>query len=332
MPDLNLDIIAIGNAIVDVINQTDEEFLLKHGLTKGTMSLINSEQIEKLSNLLPQGIERSGGSAANTAVGISSLGGKAAFIGKVKKDRLGEIFCDDLESNNVIFQAPITHEGPPTANSLILVTPDAERTMNTFLGACVELGPDYIDPAIIREAEITYLEGYLWDRKEAKAAFVKAAKLAKSASKKVAFTLSDVFCVERWREEFLDLIKEYVDILFANEAEILSLFKTEDFNDATNKVQKYCEISALTMSERGSVIVSRNTKHQIPAEPIENVIDTTGAGDLYAAGVLYGLVKRQPLDICGKLGAVCAREAISHIGARPEISLKLLTDKELSLN
>ena len=324
MPAPALDVIALGNAIVDVICHTDDAFLDEHGLVKGTMTLVHPARAQELYASAGAGIEVSGGSAANTAAGVALLGGRAAFIGKVRDDRLGGVFAHDLRAVGVGFDTPPVEEGPPTASSLILVTPDAQRTMSTALGACVELGPADVDPVQIGAAQITYLEGYLWDRGPAKDAFRKAANAARDAGGKVAFTLSDPFCVERWRREFLDLIDRRVDILFANEAEIKSLYRTRDLDAAVDRVRNQCEVVFLTRSERGSIVLGDGESHTVPAEPVPRVVDTTGAGDLYAAGALYGLVTGADLPACGRLGSLCAAEVITHFGARPQSSLKNL--------
>ena len=323
-----LDVLAIGNAIVDVISQADDAFLVRHGLAKGAMTLIDEDQAARLYAATSAGIEMSGGSAANTAAGVASLGGRAAFIGRVKNDQLGDVFTHDLRAAGVAFDTPPATDGPSTARSLVLVTPDAQRTMNTYLGACVELGPDDVEAAAFAGAAITYLEGYLWDRDDAKAAFRKAAADASAAGRKVAFTLSDPFCVDRWRSEFLELIDGHVDILFANEAEILSLYETDDFDAALAKVRGHCAVAAVTRSARGSVLLTDGETHYVSAEPVDHVIDTTGAGDLYAAGVLYGLSRGLDLPACGQIGAICAAEVISHYGARPETSLKKLISSD----
>lgn len=328
MPTLNL--LAIGNAIVDVISQIDEEFLEHHGLVKGAMTLIEAAAAEELYAEMEIGMEMSGGSAANTAVGVASLGGRTHFIGRVRDDTLGNTFADDLRAAGVAFNTSVANEGPATARSLVLVTPDAQRTMNTYLGACVELCPDDIDEGLIGRAQITYLEGYLWDRENAKSAVRKAAQTTKAAGHKLAFTLSDSFCVERWRNEFLVLIDEHVDVLFANEAEILSLYETLDLTEAISKVRDHCEFAAVTRSEKGSLLVSGDETCEVIAESVEQVVDTTGAGDLYAAGVLYGLVTGENIDTCGRIGSICAAEVISHYGARPETNLKALVTEKLA--
>ena len=271
-----------------------------------------------------EGIEASGGSAANTIAGLASLGGRGAYVGKLRDDELGAIFAHDLKSIGVAFKTPPLTSGPPTARCLILVTPDAQRTMNTFLGACVELGPEDIDPELISAAQVTYLEGYLFDPPRAMEAFRKAAELAHKAGRKVALSLSDPFCVGRHRADFLELVDQHVDVLFANEHEIASLYQTEHFELAAEAVRGHCEIAVLTRSERGSSIVTAKAMLHVAPAPVARVVDSTGAGDLYAAGFLYGLTHGRDLETCGKLGSLCAGEVIGHFGARPETSLKIL--------
>ncbi|MBV8087611.1 MAG: adenosine kinase [Chloroflexi bacterium] len=317
------DVLGIGNAIVDVLTQADDDFLTSRGITKGAMNLIDADQADKLYAAMGPGIEQSGGSAGNTIAGIASLGGKAAYIGKVRDDQLGNVFRHDLRSLGVTFDTPPSTSGPSTARCLILVTPDAQRTLNTFLGACVQLGPADVDEKHLAAAQITFLEGYLFDPPEAKAAFRKAAAAAHAAGNKVALTLSDSFCVERHRADFLDLIKTGVDVLFANEGEITSMFETNDFDKAIASVRPFVDIAAVTRSEKGSVIVKGDRTATVPAEKV-NVIDTTGAGDLYASGFLYGITHGKDIAEAARLGHICAGEIISHFGARPETSLKEL--------
>jgi len=287
------------------------------------MTLIDAPTANHLYAAMGPAIECSGGSAANTMAGVASLGGRASFIGKVCADQLGGVFNHDIRAAGVHFATPPHKGGPPTARCLIVVTPDGQRTMNTFLGACIELGPDDVSMEQIQAARITYLEGYLWDRPEAKEAFRKAMKIAHAAGRKVALTLSDAFCVDRHRAEFLDLVEKETDILFANEAEILSLYQLTDFDQALARVrQKKNRIAAITRSEKGAVIVAGENVHTVPAERVSRVVDTTGAGDLYAAGFLYGLTHGHNLPSAGRIGAICAAEIISHFGARPEVSLK----------
>ncbi|HEV2547489.1 MAG TPA: adenosine kinase [Stellaceae bacterium] len=327
MPAPPLDVVGIGNAIVDVIAQADDAFLARQGLAKGAMLLVDAARAEALYAEMGPGIEMSGGSAGNTMAGIASLGGKGAYIGKVADDQLGRVYAHDMRATRVRFEtAPLTG-GAPTARSLILVTPDAQRTMNTFLGACVELGPEDIDRTVIEAAHVTYLEGYLFDPPRAKAAFQKAAEIAHGAGRKVSLTLSDAFCVERYRREFRALIEGHVDILFANEAEITALYETKDFDRALAAVRGKCEIAALTRSERGSYVVTAEKTESVPAVKVAKLVDTTGAGDLYASGFLFGLTHGRDLVTCGRLGSLAAAEVIGHYGARPEASLKTLANE-----
>jgi len=323
-----IDVVGIGNAIVDVLCQADDHFLDRHGLTKGAMMLVDAGQAGRLYAAMPPGVEISGGSAANTMAGIAALGGKGAFVGKVRDDQLGEVFAHDIRSIGISFMTPPALEGPPTGRCLIVVTPDAQRTMNTFLGAANDLTPDDINPKVIRAAKVTYLEGYLWDPEAAKAAFRKALEVARGAGRKVALTLSDSFCVDRHRDEFRALVDQ-VDIVFANEAEILSLYQVTTFDEALHAVRKAGTLAVLTRSEQGSVILDGDDVHVIGAERGVTVIDTTGAGDLYAAGFLSGLTRGRPLADCGRMGAIAAAEAISHIGARPQADLAALLKEKL---
>lgn len=324
MNDRQYDVTAIGNAIVDVLAQSDDAFLTEQKLPKGAMSLIDALDAERLYGLMGPGVERSGGSAANTAAGLSGLGARVAFIGKVSDDQLGEVFRHDIQAVGVDFKTPPLTEGLSTARCLIFVTPDAQRTMQTFLGACTAFSAGDVDEDLIRNSKVLYLEGYLWDAPHAIEGLLKAIEVAKAAGTKVAFTTSDAFCVDRFRDQFIDLITNHVDILFANESEILSLFQVEDFDEAINRVRPMCEIAAVTRSEKGSVVLSGDQTHVIAAQKV-NVVDTTGAGDAYAAGFLYGYTQGRPLDVCGKLGGMLASEAISHYGARAETDLKQLT-------
>ena len=323
MPSSDYDVVGIGNAIVDVLAKADEHFLVQHNLAKGAMTLIDAPTAGRLYQAMAPAIECSGGSTANTMAGLASLGGRGAFIGKVCADQLGSVFNHDIKAAGVAFSTPPSKGGPPTARCLIFVTPDGQRTMQTYLGACVELKPDDVRLEQIQGARITYLEGYLWDPPEAKEAFRKAVKIAHAAGRRVALSLSDPFCVGRHRAEFLELVENDVDILFANEAEITSLYQTTSFDDAMAQVRrKKDRIAALTRSEKGAVIVSGDQVHQVPAEKVAQLIDTTGAGDLFAAGVLYGLTHGHNLPSAGRIGVICAAEIISHFGARPEVSLK----------
>ena len=321
MTDQRYDVCGIGNAIVDVIAQTDDGFLTEHGLNKGAMTLLDMDAATRLYSVMPAGIEASGGSAGNTLAGVASFGGKGAYIGKVADDTLGEVFIHDIRAVGVEFHTNPVSGGKPTARSLILVTPDAQRTMNTYLGACVDLGPQDIEEGLVRGSKVTYLEGYLWDPPQAKEAFLKAAELAHAGGNKVALSLSDSFCVERHRASFLDLVDGHIDILFANEAEILSLYETTDFGAAIERVKSKVEVAALTRGAAGSVVVSPEGVVEVPAAPVAKVVDTTGAGDLYAAGFLYGYTQGRSPAEWGRLGSIAAGEVISHYGARPEVSL-----------
>ncbi len=325
MVDQPIDVLGIGNAIVDVLTHAEDGFLAAQGMAKGAMTLIDGRRAEELYSLMGPGVEVSGGSAANTLAGVASLGGRGAFIGKVRNDQLGGIFRHDIRAAGVTFDTPAATDGPPTARCLIFVTPDAQRTMGTYLGASVEFGPGDLDEAMIRAAKVTYLEGYLWDAPDAKEAFQAAARMAHEAGKKVALSLSDPFCVERHRESFVELIGGHVDLLFANEVEICSLFQVENFDEALQMTRDHCEVAALTRSEKGSVILSDSEVHVVDAAPVARVVDTTGAGDLYAAGFLHGYIQGRTLYDCGRIGAAAAAEVISHFGARPETPLAELT-------
>jgi len=322
MVDTPLDVVGIGNAIVDVLAHGDDGFLAEHGLSKGAMTLIGVDAAERLYGCMGAAVECSGGSAANTIAGLASLGGSGAFIGKVCDDHLGEVFRHDIRALGVAFDTPPLPGGASTARCLIVVTPDAQRTMQTYLGACAELGPGDIDPDTIAAARITYLEGYLWDPPKAKEAFVKAATVAHDAGRMVSLSLSDAFCVERHRAEFLALVEDHVDVLFANEAEIKALYREDTFDDAMQRVRGHCRIAVLTRSENGSVVLSGDEAHVIDAEPVAAVVDTTGAGDAYAAGFLYGLTRGFGLAACARIGGIAAAEVIGHVGARPANPLK----------
>jgi sugar/nucleoside kinase (ribokinase family) len=323
------DVVGIGNAIVDVIARTEDSFIAERKLAKGAMTLIDESQAETLYAAMPPGLESSGGSAANTMAGIASLGGGGAFFGKVRDDQLGKVFAHDIRAIGVAFDSKPAADGPSTARCLILVTPDAQRTMSTYLGAAVNLGPEDVDEAVVKSASVTYLEGYLWDPPRAKEAFVKAAKVAHAAGRKVSLSLSDAFCVDRHRAEFRDLVAGHVDILFANESEIKSLYEVESFDAALQAVRGSCEIACLTRSEKGSVIVAGEEVHVIDAERVGPVTDTTGAGDLYAAGFLFGWTHGYGLARAGRIASLAAAEAISHVGARPQTSLKALVKEKL---
>ena len=318
------DVVGIGNAIVDIIARCDDGFLSKHDLAKGFMRLIDAEEAGRLYEAMGPAIERSGGSVANSIAGLASFGAKCGFLGRVAADQFGGIFRHDIRSLGVTYDTPPAANGAPTARCLILVTPDGERTMNTFLGASVDFTPEDVDRKLIEAARIVYLEGYLFDRDHAKAAFREAARLAKGAGAKVALSLSDAFCVDRHREDFLALVRDDADIVFANEKEITTLYQVNSFEEAADLALADCELAVLTRSEAGSVILGNDETVKVPAARIGDVVDVTGAGDLYAAGFLYGLTRGAPLATCGQIGSLAAAEVISHIGARPETSLKTL--------
>ena len=319
------DVLGIGNAIVDVIARTDDDFLVAQKMQKGGMALIDEARAKAIYDAMGPAMQISGGSAANTIAGVASFGARAAFVGKVKDDEVGRIFRHDITKAGVTFDTKAAADGPSTARSYIMVTPDGERTMNTFLGAAQNLHPDDIDDKQIADAAITYLEGYLWDPKDAKDAFLKAARIAHGANRMVSLTLSDAFCVDRYRAEFLRLLRDgVVDLLFANEAELKSLYETADFDTAIVALRKDAKLAAVTRSEKGCVVVSRDKVEAVPAAPIVKLVDTTGAGDLFAAGFLTGIARGRDHITAGKLGALAAAEVIQHLGARPETSLKTL--------
>jgi sugar/nucleoside kinase (ribokinase family) len=327
MPDSSdLDVVCVGNAIVDVLAETDDATIERLGMAKGAMNLIEADRAEALYDQMAPAVETSGGSAGNTAAGLASFGSKVAYIGKVAQDQLGTIFRHDIRAIGVEFDTAPSNGGPPTARSLIFITPDAQRTMNTFLGASTLLEPADVDRELVGRAQVTYLEGYLWDRDEAKEAFVRASEFAHEAGRMVSLTLSDPFCVDRHRESFRELVSGHVDVLFANEEEILSLYEVESFDEALQHAREDCAIAALTRSEKGSVIVDGESGevHVVDAEPVARVVDTTGAGDQYAAGFLHGLTRGRPLYECGRLGGLAAAEVIAHVGPRPQVQLREL--------
>lgn len=324
------EVVGIGNAIVDVLAHADDAFLDDNGLNKGTMTLIDAAAAEALYAKMGPGVEVSGGSAANTIAAFASLGGKGGFIGKVSDDQLGAIFRHDIRSLGIVFDTAPANKGPATGRCLVLVTPDAHRTLQTFLGASAEIGPDDIDESLIARSDVTYLEGYLWDRPKAKEAFEKAAAIAHAAGRRVALSLSDPFCVDRHRNDFARLVEQHVDILFANEDEIVSLYQVHSFAAALEQVRKDCEVAALTRSEKGSVVVADSVVHVLDAETVDEVVDTTGAGDAYAAGFLFGLTRGFDLKTCARLGGIAAAEVISHVGARPEVPLGDLVKAKLN--
>jgi sugar/nucleoside kinase (ribokinase family) len=322
------DIAAIGNAIVDVIHPATDGFLLEHGIAKGVMTLIDEFRSERLIAALPDTKESSGGSAANTMAGLASFGGLGHFVGRVKNDRLGQSFVNDLKRLGIAYSTPMAKDGPATACSVIAVTSDGQRSMSTYLGACRELTPGDIDEGAISRSALLYIEGYLWDAEGAKEAIRKAIVAARRGWTKVAFTLSDPFCVGRYRSEFLQLLEQDVDVLFANEDEAKALFEADDFDGALQKARDWGGVAALTRSAKGCVIVSDEGEvHVLDAEPVDDVVDTTGAGDQFAAGFLFGMARGKDLRDCGRLGAIAAAEVISHYGARPEKSLKYLAAK-----
>jgi sugar/nucleoside kinase (ribokinase family) len=319
------DVLGIGNAIVDVIARAEDDFLVAQGMHKGSMALIDEARAQAIYNAMGPAVESSGGSAANTIVGVASFGGRAAFVGKVKDDELGRTFGHDIRAARVSFGTKPASTGPSTARCYIMVTPDGERTMNTYLGAAQDLNPNDIDEATIASAAIIYLEGYLWDPPQAKEAFVKAAEIAHKAGRRVALTLSDSFCVDRYRAEFLALIRKgTVDIVFANEHELRALYETGDFDTAVKQLRGDAKLAVVTRSEKGCVVVSRDAVEAVQAMPIERVADVTGAGDLFAAGFLVGHSHGKDHRTAARLGALAAAEVIQHIGARPAVSLKAL--------
>jgi sugar/nucleoside kinase (ribokinase family) len=315
------DVAAIGNAIVDVIAPADEAFLVANGLAKGAMTLVDEARAHDLYGRMAQGVEASGGSACNTVAGVASLGGRAAYLGKVAADQLGEVFIHDTRAIGVKFDNAPLAGGPATGRCLINVTPDGERTMSTFLGASTEFSADDVVASVIEGASIVYLEGYLFDPPEARRAFAKAAGLARASGRLIAITLSDGFVVERHRRALLEFIETEVDLVFANETEITSLFETSDFDAAVDAVRGKAKIAAVTRGASGSVVVTPEALHAVAAFPVANLVDTTGAGDQYAAGFMLGLARGRPLDVCARLGGLAAAEVISHYGPRPQTSL-----------
>jgi sugar/nucleoside kinase (ribokinase family) len=322
------DVLCIGNAIVDMIANAEDDFLIKNGLTKSAMHLIDEERAEMLYKAMGPVTEISGGSAANTAAGLASFGARTAFIGKVKEDKLGKSFTHDIHAAGVHFTTPAAKDGPATARSMILVTPDGERTMNTFLGACQKLTITDIDAAIVAKAKVTYMEGYLWDPPEAKKAFREAARIARENSRDSALTLSDLFCIDSYRGEFIELMRsKALTIVFANEAELKALYESSDFNTALELLRSDIGLGIVTRSEKGCIIVRGAETIAVPAQKIERLIDTTGAGDLFAAGFLCGLTRNLPLYRCGELGVLAASEILNHLGARPQVNLGQLAQE-----
>jgi sugar/nucleoside kinase (ribokinase family) len=328
MTDAKYDVLGIGNAIFDVLVRADEDFLESHGMIKGGMALIDEARAAAIYRDMGPATQMSGGSAANTIVGIASLGARATYVGKVKDDQIGRLYTHDIRAAGVAFETRPASDGPATGCSYILITGDGERTMNTYLGAAQDLTVADIDAGEIAASRMIYLEGYLWDPKNAKDAFVKASQIAHEAGREVALTLSDAFCVDRFRGEFLDLMKSRtVDIVFANEAELHSLYQTSDFDGALAQLRKDAKIGVVTRSEKGCVVASGDGVIAVPAFPVETIVDTTGAGDLFAAGFMFGLVRGAGYENAGRLGALAAAEVIRHIGARPQVSLKELAEQ-----
>jgi len=328
MAEAKYDVLGIGNAIFDVLVQADDGFLTAHGMTKGGMALIDEARAASIYRDMGPATEMSGGSAANTIVGVANLGARAAYVGKVRDDQIGRLYVHDIRAAGVAFETKPAAGGPATGCSYILVTPDGERTMNTYLGAAQELTSGDIDPAQIAASAIVYLEGYLWDPKSAKEAFVKASTIAHEAGRQVALTLSDAFCVGRYRGEFLELMRnKTVDLVFANEAELLSLYETSDFDTALKQLRSDTQLGVVTRSEKGCAVASKEGVVAVPAFPVGKIVDTTGAGDLFAAGFLFGLVRGAGHEAAGRLGALAAAEVIQHIGARPQVSLKEFAQK-----
>jgi sugar/nucleoside kinase (ribokinase family) len=321
-----IDVVGIGNALVDVLSHEDDAFVEAQGLERGAMTLIDTERAESLLAVMGNTVEMSGGSAANTISGIASFGGRAAYIGRVHDDALGAVFAHDLRSTGVTFDCPPAKEGPPTGRCLIIVTPDAQRTMNTYLGSSEYFGPDQVDGDLIARAQVTYLEGYLFDRDEAQEAYWKASRIAHDAGRRVSLTLSDTFCVERHRNEWRALVADQVDILFANEHEAMALYEVDGVEEAVRAVQKDVQVAAVTCGPKGSLIVTPDEVIEIPAHPVEHVVDTTGAGDLYASGFLFGFTQQRSLADCGRLGSIAASAVLGHTGPRPGLSLAQLAE------
>lgn len=322
--DARYDVVGIGNALVDVIAHADDRFITEHELVKGSMTLVETERAVQLYRALGSAVEMSGGSAANTMCGVASFGGRAAYLGKVSDDDLGQVFGHDLLAVGVNFRPGAPADGVPTGRCIIVVTPDAQRTMNTYLGVSSLLCPPDLDEATIADGRVLYMEGYLYDRDDAKEAFRTAAAIAHEAGRKVSLTLSDSFCVDRHRDDFLALVSDEVDILFGNDDELCSLYRTESFDHAITEVRQHCQLAVITVGADGSYVITHDDVVQVPAEPVTRVIDTTGAGDLYAAGFLYGYTQGRDHAGCGRLGSIAAAEVISHVGPRPLVELRTL--------
>lgn len=318
------DVVGIGNAIVDILASGDEDFLGHHGLTKGAMTLVDAKQVTAIQRDMESTTEMSGGSVGNTMAGLASLGGTGSYIGKIHTDAPGDTFRQDMEKLGIYFGTPISTTGSMTARCLVIVTPDGQRSMATYLGACLELGPEDIDEAMIVGHRIVYLEGYLWDSPKATAIISKAIRIAGANDRKVALTLSDSYCVDRHRESFQELINKKVDILLANEEEITSLYQVDNVDEAIDLARANCDLLAVTCGAGGSIVASCDHVSRIQAIPVKKVLDTTGAGDLYAAGFLFGITHGYDPRACGHLGAIVAAEIITHVGARPATDLKTL--------
>ena len=326
---VSLDALTIGNALVDVLATVDEGFLVRENIVKGSMNLVDIKRSKHLHSLVNSRTEMSGGSAANTAYGLASLGGRAGFIGKISADRLGESFSHDLDTVGVKFFPGVTCETEDTGRCLIVVTPDGNRTMNTFLGAASLLDAADISKTAVQSAAVVFLEGYLFDKDAAKEAFRTAAEYAHAAGRKVALTLSDSFCVDRHRADFLSLVKNDIDILFSNEDELKALYQVDSINDGLHQLRDDCEFAAVTRNEHGSVVIDGDEVVIIDAEPVDSVVDATGAGDMYAAGFLYGFVRGKPIEQCGKIGSIVASEVITRMGPRPLVPLTTVVPKSL---
>ncbi|MEO0977853.1 MAG: adenosine kinase [Pseudomonadota bacterium] len=323
MTETRFDALCIGNAICDVFAHVEEDFLVRENLVKGSMRLIDTDEAVRLFDKMGQTVRISGGSAGNTAAGIASLGGNPAYFGKVAEDELGDSYYHDMNGTGVYFNTPRLTDGNPTARSMILITPDGERTMNTYLGACVEFGTGDVDEDVVAASAVTYMEGYLWDPEEAKKAFLKAADVAHANGRKVAITLSDSFCVDRYRSEFQGLLKDkVVDLMFANEHELKALYETADLDTAISAARDSGALTALTLGENGAMAFDSTETVKVSAQAVSSVVDLTGAGDLFASGFLFGLAREYKLGDAAELGCLCAANVISHVGARPERPLK----------
>ena len=324
-----IDLIGLGNAIVDIIVNVEDQFLEVNSLEKGSMNLINSNESEVLLKNCKVIKKISGGSSANTVVCLAELGNNVQFIGRVKNDDFGSFFSTDIKKSNTIFNTPPIEEGPSSAHSIIFITPDAQRTMCTYLGASVEFEPKDVNHSSIKNSKYLYLEGYLWDSNLAKNAFLKAAKIAKESNTKIILSLSDSFCVDRHRESFIELIKSYIDILFCNESEILSLFRENDLESCEESISSICELVIITLGSKGSLVINKDKSEKIKPLLLGKIIDTTGAGDLYAGGFIHGLIKNYSLQKCGKIGSICAGHIITQLGSRSNINLQNLLEENL---